>query len=51
MASYSSAPGGPAQISDQGPTLYCTRHSVAKAVANGFWEDKFSLKTSTAKFL
>ena len=43
MASYSSAPGGPAQISDQGPTLYCTRHSVAKAVANGFWNKKFSL--------
>ena len=46
MASYSPAPGGPATITNQGRTLYCTRHSVAKAVANGFWNKKFTLTKS-----
>ena len=43
MASYSPAPGGPAKITNQRTTLYCTHHSVAKAVGNGFWNKKFSL--------
>ena len=38
-------PGGPAKITNQGNTLYCTHHSVAKAVANGFWTKKFTLTT------
>ena len=43
MASYSVAPGGPAAITNQGNTLYCTHQAVAKAVGNGFWNKKFSL--------
>ena len=43
MASYSPAPGGPAKITNQRTTLYCTHHSVAKAVENGFWNKKFDL--------
>ena len=43
MASCSTAPGGPANITNQGRTLFCTHQSVAKAVANGFWNKKFSL--------
>ena len=44
MASNSHPPSGPAKITNQGNTLYCTHHSVAKAVANGFWNNKFSLQ-------
>ena len=42
MASTSAAPGGPAAITNQGTTVYCTHHAVAKAVGNGFWDKKFS---------
>ena len=42
MASYSPVPGGPAKITNQGQTVYCTHQSVAKAVENGFWNKKFS---------